>query len=286
MSKSAAKLARALADRGFEVSDRTVLRLLKRMGYSLQANQKTREGADHPDRDAQFAHINDTVARAIEHRQPAIGVDTKKREMIGESGSDSGGSQLTAKCVALLTVPTGAAVLVTLSTPLLAPLGTVAFSVVEDTYVTVLAAVPLKLTVELFVKPTPVIVTTFPTAPLVGVKLATDNVGLNRLLLVAVPAGVVTEISPEGAPSGTVASICVAESTVKVAFAEPKCTAVALLRPVPVIVTVLPVIPVVGVNDVIVGRSEITAAVASERAGAPAPAPLLAVACTRIVAPT
>ncbi len=83
-SKSAAKLARALAERGYEVSDRTVLRLLKRMGYSLQANQKTREGADHPDRDAQFAHINDTVARAIERREPVISVDTKKRELIGD----------------------------------------------------------------------------------------------------------------------------------------------------------------------------------------------------------
>ncbi len=83
-SKSAVKLAAALAERGFEVSDRTVLRLLKRLGYSLQANQKTREGADHPDRDAQFAHINDTVARAIEQRQPVISVDTKKRELIGD----------------------------------------------------------------------------------------------------------------------------------------------------------------------------------------------------------
>jgi hypothetical protein len=146
--------------------------------------------------------------------------------------------------------------------------------------------VPLKLTVELFVKPTPVIVTTFPTAPLVGVKLTTDSVGLNRVLLVAVPAGVVTEMSADGAPLGTVASTCVAESAVKVAFAEPKWTAVALLRPVPVIVTVLPVMPDVGVNDVIVGRSEITAAVASERAGAPPPTLLLAVSCTRIVEPT
>ena len=83
-SKSAAKLARALAERGYEVSDRTVLRLLKRMGYSLQANQKTRQGADHPDRDAQFAHINDRVARAIERREPVISVDTKKRELIGD----------------------------------------------------------------------------------------------------------------------------------------------------------------------------------------------------------
>lgn len=83
-SKSAAKLARALAERGYEVSDRTVLRLLKRLGYSLQANQKTREGAEHPDRDAQFQHINDTVARAIEQGQPVISVDTKKRELIGD----------------------------------------------------------------------------------------------------------------------------------------------------------------------------------------------------------
>jgi transposase len=83
-SKSAAKLARALAARGYEVSDRTVLRLLKRLGYSLQANQKTREGADHPDRDAQFQHINDTVAKAIKRGQPVISVDTKKRELIGD----------------------------------------------------------------------------------------------------------------------------------------------------------------------------------------------------------
>jgi transposase len=83
-SKSAAKLASALAKRGYAVSDRTVLRLLKRMGYSLQANRKTREGADHPDRDAQFQHINDTVVRAIKHGQPAISVDTKKRELVGD----------------------------------------------------------------------------------------------------------------------------------------------------------------------------------------------------------
>jgi len=83
-SKSAAKLAGGLAKRGYEVSDRTVLRLLKRMGYSLQANRKTREGADHPDRDAQFQHINDTVAAAIKRHQPAISVDTKKRELVGD----------------------------------------------------------------------------------------------------------------------------------------------------------------------------------------------------------
>jgi transposase len=83
-SKSAAKLAGALGKRGYAVSDRTVSRLLKRMGYSLQANRKTREGADHPDRDAQFQHINDTVALALERGQPAISVDTKKRELVGD----------------------------------------------------------------------------------------------------------------------------------------------------------------------------------------------------------
>jgi len=83
-SKSAAKLAEALRGMGHEVVDRTVLRLLKARGYSLQANKKTREGAAHPDRDAQFAHINDTVAAAVKAREPVISVDTKKRELVGD----------------------------------------------------------------------------------------------------------------------------------------------------------------------------------------------------------
>jgi len=83
-SKSAAKLAEALRAKGHDVVDRTVLRLLKAQGYSLQANKKTREGAQHPDRDAQFAHINDTVAAAIAAGEPVISVDTKKRELVGD----------------------------------------------------------------------------------------------------------------------------------------------------------------------------------------------------------
>jgi hypothetical protein len=83
-SKSAAKLAAALAQRGFEISDRTVLRLLKAKGYSLQANKKTREGAQHPDRDAQFEHINATVSEALKLGEPVISVDAKKRELIGD----------------------------------------------------------------------------------------------------------------------------------------------------------------------------------------------------------
>ena len=83
-SKSAAKLAEALRELGHDVVDRTVLRLLKADGYSMQANKKTREGAQHPDRDAQFAHLNQTVAEAIKAGQPVISVDTKKRELVGD----------------------------------------------------------------------------------------------------------------------------------------------------------------------------------------------------------
>ena len=83
-SKSGAKLAEALREMGHEVVDRTVLRLLKAKGYSLQANKKTREGAQHPDRDAQFAHRSETVAAAIQAGEPVISVDAKNRELIGD----------------------------------------------------------------------------------------------------------------------------------------------------------------------------------------------------------
>jgi hypothetical protein len=83
-SKSAAKLAQALSEMGHQVVDRTVLRLLKAKGYSLQANKKTREGSQHPDRDLQFAHINQTVTAAIAAGEPVISVDAKKRELIGD----------------------------------------------------------------------------------------------------------------------------------------------------------------------------------------------------------
>jgi predicted ArsR family transcriptional regulator len=83
-SKSGAKLAEALREMGHQVVDRTVLRLLKAKGYSLQANKKTREGAQHPDRDAQFEHINETVSAAIAAGEPVISVDAKKRELVGD----------------------------------------------------------------------------------------------------------------------------------------------------------------------------------------------------------
>jgi hypothetical protein len=83
-SKSGAKLAEALRAKGHDVVDRTVLRILKAKGFSLQANRKTREGAEHPDRDAQFQHINGTVKTQIAAGQPVISVDTKKRELVGD----------------------------------------------------------------------------------------------------------------------------------------------------------------------------------------------------------
>jgi hypothetical protein len=80
---STAKLAAALKAQGFEVGPRTVAKELKRQDYSLQSNRKTREGNSHPDRDAQFAHINETVRRFQRAGQPAISVDTKKKELVG-----------------------------------------------------------------------------------------------------------------------------------------------------------------------------------------------------------
>ena len=79
MSKSPAKLADALRAQGHEVSPNTVSKLLEeRLGYARQVNLKTHEGASHPDRNAQFEHINVRVVAAIAAGQPVISVDTKK----------------------------------------------------------------------------------------------------------------------------------------------------------------------------------------------------------------
>jgi hypothetical protein len=82
--KSTAKLADELTRQDHPVSDRTVATLLKDAGYSLQANRKTREGAFHPDRDAQFAYLNACVSRCHQRGRPAISVDTKKKELVGD----------------------------------------------------------------------------------------------------------------------------------------------------------------------------------------------------------
>jgi hypothetical protein len=83
-SKSTGKLARELSRQGHRVSDRTVAKLLKEEHYSLQANRKTREGSSHPDRDAQFCHINEQAMAALRAGRPVVSVDTKKKELVGE----------------------------------------------------------------------------------------------------------------------------------------------------------------------------------------------------------
>ena len=82
-SKSSTKLTDELTGQGFDVSSRTVLRLLHQLGYSLQANAKVTEGRQHPDRDAQFRYLNDMAAGFTDDDQPVISVDTKKKELIG-----------------------------------------------------------------------------------------------------------------------------------------------------------------------------------------------------------
>jgi hypothetical protein len=82
--KSTAKLAAELTRQRHPVSDRTVATLLIQAGYSLQANRKTREGASHPDRNAQFEYLNASVKRFDRRGQPAISVDTKKKELVGD----------------------------------------------------------------------------------------------------------------------------------------------------------------------------------------------------------
>jgi transposase len=83
-SKSVRKLAEELVDMGHEVSYPVVAELLHEMGYSLQANRKTKEGDSHPDRNAQFEHINARVRQYMDLRQPVISVDTKKKELVGD----------------------------------------------------------------------------------------------------------------------------------------------------------------------------------------------------------
>jgi transposase len=83
-TKSVRTLADALQAMGHEVSHTLVAGLLHELGYSLQANQKRREGAQHPDRDAQFHYISREVRRFEKKAQPAISVDTKKKELVGD----------------------------------------------------------------------------------------------------------------------------------------------------------------------------------------------------------
>ena len=89
--KSTRTLAAQLTGQKHPVSHEKVAQLLRDQNYSLQSNRKTEEGADHPDRDAQFRHINAQVKRAMATGTPVISVDTKKKELLGNY--DNGGKQ-------------------------------------------------------------------------------------------------------------------------------------------------------------------------------------------------
>ena len=82
--KSTRTLARELTGRRHAISHEKVAQMLRDTGYSLQGNRKTEEGEDHPDRDAQFRHINKEVRQALAQRWPVISVDTKKKELVGD----------------------------------------------------------------------------------------------------------------------------------------------------------------------------------------------------------
>jgi hypothetical protein len=126
--------------------------------------------------------------------------------------------------------------------PVVAPDGTVA--VIAPPLTRKLAAAPLNATAVVFERFEPLIVTDVPATPLAGEKLAMDGGGpivtVKLVALVAVPAGVVTLMGPLDAPEGTLAAICVAEMTVKRAPTPANFTAVAPLKSVPVMVTVVP----------------------------------------------
>ena len=100
-SRSVANLTAALRAQGFEVHESTVRRQLRGLGFSLQANRKTHEGADHPDRDQQFRRIAEVSAAALAAGEPLISVDTKKKELVGNY--KNGGREL---------APTGQPILV------------------------------------------------------------------------------------------------------------------------------------------------------------------------------
>ena len=83
-SKSLRTLAKALQEQGHHVSEQIVRRLLREAGYSLQANAKTLEGGQHPDRDAQFIYLAGQAAEHLAAGAPVVSVDAKKKELVGQ----------------------------------------------------------------------------------------------------------------------------------------------------------------------------------------------------------
>src|SRR6266852_1446819 len=93
--KSVRQLSEELKRMNHQVSHQVVADLLHELGYSLQANRKTKEGTNHPDRNAQFEHLNGKVKWSLGRRQPVISVDTKKKELVGDF--KNGGRELRPK---------------------------------------------------------------------------------------------------------------------------------------------------------------------------------------------
>ena len=81
---STRQLSAALQKQGYRIGRQTVATLLEELGYSLQGNQKTKEGSSHPDRDAQFRYIHGRVEEFQSRGQPVVSVDTKKKELVGD----------------------------------------------------------------------------------------------------------------------------------------------------------------------------------------------------------
>jgi hypothetical protein len=94
-SKSLDKLCAALAEMGHDVCPNVVAKLLRKLGYSLQSNRKTREGSKHPDRDAQFQYLDARMKEHMAEQSPVISVDTKKKELVGDF--KNGGRELRPK---------------------------------------------------------------------------------------------------------------------------------------------------------------------------------------------
>ena len=174
--------------------------------------------------------------------------------LVGVKPVTVGAGAVTVKLAALLAVPPG---VVTWILPVVAPAGTAAVIWVADTTVKAGWLVLLKVTAVAPVKFVPLMVTLVPTGPLVGVKpvmVGAGRVTVKLAVLVAVPTAVVTAIGPVVAPAGTAAVICVADTTVKVGWFVPlKVTAVAPVRFVPLMVTLVPTGPLVGLKPVTVG---------------------------------
>ena len=184
---------------------------------------------------------------------PVMLTDVPGAPEVGVNEETTGPEPVTVNDAVLVPVPAG---VVTATGPVVAPVGTVAVIWVPEVTVNV-AAVPLKVTAVAPVKPLPVMLTDVPGAPEVGVNEETAGaaVTVNDAVLVPVPAGVVTATGPVVAPVGTVAVIWVPEVTVNVAAVPLKVTAVAPVKPLPVMLTDVPGAPEVGVNEETAGAA-------------------------------